>query len=92
MIRSVLIACVTLACLARAGLGQQPDAALRQLFDDYHEQFLILFPLEATAFGDSRYNDLLPIQGSPLKKPSSTSSSWNDYGRRTAPKRVRRSV
>lgn len=65
MIRSVLIACVTLACLARAGLGQQPDVALRQLFDDYHEQFLILFPLEATAFGDSRYNDLLPIDIDP---------------------------
>lgn len=65
MIRSVLIACVTLVCLARAGLGQQPDVALRQLFDDYHEQFLIMFPLEATAFGDSRYNDLLPIDIDP---------------------------
>ncbi len=41
--------------------SQQPDSALQQVFDDYHEQFLILFPLEATAFGDSRYNDLLPI-------------------------------
>ncbi len=41
--------------------SQQPDTALQQVFDDYHEQFLILFPLEATAFGDSRYNDLLPI-------------------------------
>jgi uncharacterized protein (DUF885 family) len=41
--------------------SQQPDTALQQVFDDYHEQFLILFPLEATAFGDARYNDLLPI-------------------------------
>ncbi len=41
--------------------GQQSDNALQRLFEDYHEQFLIMFPLEATAFGDSRYNDLLPI-------------------------------
>ncbi len=40
---------------------EQTDAALRQLFHDYHEQFLILFPLEATSFGDSRYNDQLQI-------------------------------
>lgn len=51
--------------LACTGFSQQPDAALKQLFDDYHEQFLILFPLEATAFGDSRYNDLLPIDIDP---------------------------
>lgn len=40
---------------------EQTDAALRQLFHDYHEQFLILFPIEATSFGDSRYNDQLQI-------------------------------
>lgn len=43
------------------GYAQQSDQALQQVFDDYHEQYLILFPLEATAFGDPRYNDLLPI-------------------------------
>jgi uncharacterized protein (DUF885 family)/acetyl esterase/lipase len=37
------------------------NAELRKIFDDYHEQYLILFPLEATNFGDSRYNDQLPI-------------------------------
>jgi uncharacterized protein (DUF885 family) len=41
------------------------DQQLQSLFRDYHEQFLILFPLEATAFGDPRYNDLLPIDISP---------------------------
>lgn len=46
---------------SETGIGQQSDSALDQVFEDYHEQFLILFPLEATAFGDSRYNDLLPI-------------------------------
>jgi hypothetical protein len=47
--------------LGQKSFAQQSDAALQQVFEDYHERFLILFPLEATAFGDSRYNDLLPI-------------------------------
>lgn len=46
-------------------LAQSSDEALRKIFDDYHEQFLILFPLEATAFGDNRYNDQLQIDISP---------------------------
>ncbi len=46
-------------------LSQSSDAALKQLFEDYHEQFLTMFPLEATAFGDSRYNDLLQIDIDP---------------------------
>lgn len=53
---------VLLFCIfAKIGVCQQTDAALQQLFEDYHEQYLILFPLEATAFGDSRYNDQLQI-------------------------------
>ncbi len=47
------------------GFSQSPDQALQQLFEDYHEQFLILFPLEATAFGDNRYNDQLQIDIAP---------------------------
>jgi uncharacterized protein (DUF885 family) len=39
----------------------QPDIQLKQLFEDYHEEYLTMFPIEATAFGDSRYNDQLPI-------------------------------
>lgn len=46
-------------------LGQEANEALQKLFDDYHEQYLILFPLEATAFGDSRFNDQLPIDIGP---------------------------
>lgn len=45
--------------------GQSVDEALRNVFEDYHQQYLILFPLEATAFGDSRYNDQLQIDVSP---------------------------
>jgi uncharacterized protein (DUF885 family) len=42
-------------------LAQSADERLDQVFEDYHEQYLILFPLEATAFGDGRYNDQLQI-------------------------------
>ncbi len=53
---------VLLFCIfAKIGVCQQSDDALQKVFEDYHEQYLILFPLEATAFGDSRYNDQLQI-------------------------------
>jgi uncharacterized protein (DUF885 family) len=44
-----------------ASKAQEVDTVLEGLFDDYHEQYLILFPIEATNFGDSRYNDQLQI-------------------------------
>ncbi len=37
------------------------DASLQRLFEDYYQQYLILFPLEATNFGDNRYNDQLTL-------------------------------
>ena len=36
------------------------NKALNQLFDEYYEERMRLFPLEATFVGDNRYNDLLP--------------------------------
>ena len=41
--------------------ARQSNAALNKMFDDYYEERLKLFPLEATQNGDNRYNDLLPI-------------------------------
>lgn len=35
--------------------------SLSVFFDEYYEERLKLFPLEATSIGDSRYNDILPI-------------------------------
>lgn len=43
---------------------QKPDVNFGKLLDRYYEERLKLFPLEATANGDNRYNDLLPIDGS----------------------------
>lgn len=37
------------------------DKSLSAFFDDYYEETLKLFPLKATAIGDDRYNDILPI-------------------------------
>lgn len=38
----------------------QTDQSLSQLFENYYEDRLKLFPLEATAIADKRYNDQLP--------------------------------
>ncbi|MBS1597195.1 MAG: DUF885 domain-containing protein [Bacteroidetes bacterium] len=38
------------------------NTRLAKLFDDYYEDKLKLFPIEATQIGDVRYNDLLPIE------------------------------
>ena len=40
------------------------NKALHQFFDDYYEESLKLFPINATYEGDTRYNDLLPNDGS----------------------------
>ncbi len=40
------------------------NSGLYQLFDNYYEDRLKLFPLEATATGDNRFNNLLPNDGS----------------------------
>ncbi len=62
-----ILACICLANSldAKRSMAQTSDAALQKIFDDYYEQYLILFPLEATNFGDSRYNDQLQINISP---------------------------
>ena len=39
------------------------NVPLRQVFDNYYEERLKLFPLTATMIGDNRYNDLLPNNG-----------------------------
>ncbi len=49
------------------GHAQDADTErhLAAVFNNYYEEYLTLFPLEATAFGDMRYNDQLPIRISP---------------------------
>src|SRR4051794_9933361 len=50
------------ACkLSNTNQGQEDNKELASLFNNYYEERLRLFPLEATAIGDVRYNDLLPV-------------------------------
>lgn len=46
------------ASLADAG---ETDERLAKLFADYHAEYLVMFPLEATMFGKPSWNDQLPI-------------------------------
>lgn len=39
--------------------------AMQEVFRSYHETYLTLFPIEATNFGDNRYNDRLMIDIAP---------------------------
>lgn len=60
---------LALSLAALASCKQNPSATkpglnFTKLLDKYYEERLILFPLEATANGDNRYNDLLAMDGS----------------------------
>jgi len=59
MVRSLLLA-VAVASFSLPGC-QREAVNMKTLFDDFHEERSRLFPLEATAAGDDRYNDQLPI-------------------------------
>ena len=58
----VCLCCVLLAnCTNKNNNSQEAFSnPINQLFADYNEGRLQLYPLEATSSGDSRYNDLLP--------------------------------
>ncbi len=56
-----LVVLVTSCKLSNTNPGKESNKELAVLFDNYYEERLKLFPLEATAIGDNRYNDLLPV-------------------------------
>ena len=62
--RKVLLLQIIVSMLYATGaLAQQNNGKLHQLFDNYYNERLRLFPTEATAAGDHRYDDLLPNEG-----------------------------
>ncbi|CAM3886312.1 DUF885 domain-containing protein [Mucilaginibacter galii] len=61
---SGLLFCVVLFMAACKQPEKQSNTNFNKLLDNYYEDRLKLFPLEATASGDNRYNDLLPNDGS----------------------------
>ncbi len=65
MKRSLIIAFAALALtackLSNTNPGREDNKELATLFNNYYEERLKLYPLEATAIGDKRYNNLLPV-------------------------------
>ena len=49
---------------ARIDAQIKSNDKLQQVFENYYEDRLKLFPLEATSLGDNRYNNILPNDGS----------------------------
>jgi uncharacterized protein (DUF885 family) len=56
-----LVITVTGCKLSNTNPTKEKNTELAALFENYYEERLKLFPLEATAIGDVRYNNLLPI-------------------------------
>src|SRR5215213_1462197 len=60
-----LLGCVVLACNnvndGTAESANKDDKGLSKLFDNYWQERMKLFPLEATQNGDYRYNDRMSI-------------------------------
>ena len=58
-----LIACVILSCKPKSE-EKEPKSEMKSdvktIFENYYEERLKLFPFEATAIADNRYNDQLP--------------------------------
>ena len=49
---------------ARIDAQIKSNDKLQQVFENYYEERLKLFPLEATTLGDNRYNNILQNDGS----------------------------
>ncbi len=61
-VHAALMLMTIVACNQKT-VQQQDEISqnVNKLFDDYYEKRLQLFPLEATAIADKRYNDQLPV-------------------------------
>src|SRR6186997_1694509 len=61
----VMLAAAMLASCSSSPPPRTPDAALYSLVEEYFERQLELSPMNATAIGDSRYDDRLDDSTSP---------------------------
>ncbi|UKJ07861.1 DUF885 domain-containing protein [Solitalea lacus] len=61
---ALCIALLAGACSNPDSKHEENSVAFNKMLDHYWEERMKLFPLEATANGDNRYNDQLPIDGS----------------------------
>ena len=62
---AVLLAAATVAACAAVPESRDSDAALNALVEEYFDSQLALSPMNATAIGDSRYDDQLDETTSP---------------------------
>jgi uncharacterized protein (DUF885 family) len=60
----VLLLLLFASCKQQKGASTSDSKRFSKLTDQYYEEGLKLFPLNATYSGDNRYNDLLPNDGS----------------------------
>jgi uncharacterized protein (DUF885 family) len=60
----VLLLLLFASCKQQHGASTSDSKRFSKLTDQYYEEGLKLFPLNATYSGDNRYNDLLPNDGS----------------------------
>ena len=56
-----LILVLSLSFGAFRALANEVDEQLAKVFADYHAEFLVMFPIQATVFGESAWNDQLQI-------------------------------
>jgi uncharacterized protein (DUF885 family) len=61
----ILLAAAALGACASKPVETTPDAALNTLVEEYFEKQLELSPMNATAIGDTRYDDRLDETTSP---------------------------
>ena len=75
-----LLALAVFACSSKKSEQSETSGnkELAQLFDNYYEESLKMFPLNATTQGDNRYNDLLPNDGS-QEFIAKTKAFYEDY-------------
>jgi len=63
MKKILLLLCIV-AAFSACKKKNEPNKDLAKLFDNYYEDKLKLYPLEATSIGDNRFNDVLQNDGS----------------------------
>jgi uncharacterized protein (DUF885 family) len=86
----VMLAVTLLTACATSAPQTSPDAALEALVEDYFEQQLRLSPMNATAIGDSRYDDRLDDSTSAgfREKAFGIERAFLDRARRIEPARL----
>src|SRR5688572_23237585 len=57
----IILLAVASCKLSNKNQTGEDNKELSALFDRYYEERMRLFPLESTANGENRYNDLLPV-------------------------------